>query len=186
MTKFKRLTPQAVRYLVVHCAATPPSMDVGAKEIDLWHRAQGYFEIGYHAVIRRDGRVEDGRGLDRIGAHARGWNEHSLGICLVGGVGEFKPEYKGQPRKYWLPGDPEPNFTPEQMKSLRDVLSHWTFLVSHGVQRPEPVQIVGHRDLGRDLPPSHFNRMGTTKACPAFDVQAWIAAGMPTDVSSFA
>ena len=73
-TKFKTLSADSIRYLVVHCAATPPEMDIGAKEIDLWHRQRGWSGIGYHFVIRRDGRVEAGRPLDRPGAHAQGFN----------------------------------------------------------------------------------------------------------------
>jgi N-acetylmuramoyl-L-alanine amidase len=156
--KYKPLTD--VRYLVVHCAATPPTMDVGAKDIDRWHRERGFFSIGYHAVIRRDGTIENGRPLDQPGAHARGWNECSLGVCLVGGV-------KSLPQ-----AEPEANFTPAQMQSLKGLLFAWRSMY------PEAV-ILGHRDLGTDLPGGHFNRMAVTKACPSFDVRAWIAADMP-------
>jgi len=56
-------TPRFVDTLIIHCAATPPSMDIGAKEIDRWHKEQGWSEIGYHFVIRRDGTIEKGRPL---------------------------------------------------------------------------------------------------------------------------
>lgn len=142
--KYKPLTD--VRYLVVHCSATPPDMDIGAKEIDLWHRQRGFFEIGYHAVIRRDGSVELGRPVDKPGAHAKGWNNLSLGVCLVGGVKSL-PE-----------AEPENNFTRMQFASLADVLSAW--------KKDWPLaEIVGHRDL-----PSPHARL---KACPSFDAGEW-------------
>ena len=47
--------------IVIHCAATRPHMDVGAKEIREWHKERGFEDIGYHYVIRRTGVVEIGR-----------------------------------------------------------------------------------------------------------------------------
>ncbi|TNE59407.1 MAG: lysozyme [Alphaproteobacteria bacterium] len=74
--------------LILHCSATPPTMDIGAREIRRWHLARGWSDIGYHYVIRRDGEVEPGRAEAVIGAHTRGFNHGSLGICLVGGLTE--------------------------------------------------------------------------------------------------
>lgn len=79
--------------IVIHCSATPPSMDVGVEEIEEWHINRGWSEVGYHFVIRRDGTIEDGRDLDKVGAHAKGFNANSIGICYVGGVdSELEPE----------------------------------------------------------------------------------------------
>lgn len=124
---YKPLLPENVKYLVVHCAATPPSADIGAKEIDRWHRARGFFQIGYHKVIRRNGVIEDGRPLDMPGAHARGFNHLSIGVCLVGGVAEDGKT-------------PENNFTDEQWPSLRVLLKELK------VRFPNAT-ILGHRDL---------------------------------------
>ena len=71
--------------IIIHCSATPPDMDIGVKEIDEWHKARGWSGIGYHYVIRRIGFLEYGRNLNRIGAHVKGKNRGSVGICLVGG-----------------------------------------------------------------------------------------------------
>lgn len=71
--------------VILHCSATPDSGDyVGAAQIDDWHKDRGWNGIGYHWVIRRSGLVEPGRPEDVQGAHARGHNKNSLGICLVG------------------------------------------------------------------------------------------------------
>lgn len=68
-------------------------MDIGALEIDRYHREEGWLEIGYHYVIRLDGTIETGRNPDAVGAHARGYNKRSIGVCLVGGVDDdFNPE----------------------------------------------------------------------------------------------
>jgi N-acetylmuramoyl-L-alanine amidase len=70
-------------------------MEIGAAEIRKWHtdpkpKGNGWSDIGYHYVIRRDGTVEEGRDMDAVGAHVKGYNEVSLGICLVGGwKGQF-------------------------------------------------------------------------------------------------
>ena len=73
--------------IVIHCADTTAEMNVGVKEIDLWHRERGFEMIGYHYVIRKDGTVEVGRALEAVGAHCRGCNWTSVGICWIGGYG---------------------------------------------------------------------------------------------------
>lgn len=103
------LNSDAVKYLIVHCAATPPAMDIGVEEIDRWHKERGWRGCGYHLVIRRDGEVETGRQLDDQGAHVRGFNGCSIGICLVGGL---LPSKTG----------PDINYTPEQFEALRDTI----------------------------------------------------------------
>jgi len=130
---------------IIHCADTPAGMDIGAAEIDSWHRAKGWSAIGYAYVIRRDGTVEKGRdlnddndALDDIGAHAKGFNTESVGVCLVGGKGGF-------------------NFTSRQMAALGTLID----TINHIVPG---IEWMGHRDLP-----------GVTKACPQFDVGAWLA-----------
>lgn len=127
MTQVVWKTIQEVKFLVVHCSATRAALDIGKKEIDQWHRQQGWLEIGYHFVIRRNGNVETGRPVDRPGAHARGFNHLSLGICMVGGVAA-----NGK--------DAENNFTPEQFASLTKLL--------HELKQKSPnAEVLGHRDL---------------------------------------
>ena len=114
-------TIEEVKYIVIHCADTPASMDVGVEEIRQWHLKRGWFDVGYHWVIRRDGTIETGRPSDRPGAHARGFNHISLGICLVGGKG----------------GD---NFTDDQWDALAGLVI--------GLKQAHPAaEVLGHRDL---------------------------------------
>lgn len=97
---------RTIRRAIVHCSYTPPEMDIGANEIRRWHKDRGWTDIGYHFVIRRDGTLEAGRPIARRGAHARGHNDDSVGICLVGGQNAAKT-------------GPDCNFTLKQYESLR-------------------------------------------------------------------
>ena len=117
---------ERVNYIVVHCSATPPTMDIGVKEIDRWHRERGWFKIGYHAVIRRDGRIEYGRYTDEIGAHAKGFNNQSLSICLVGGVDENN--------------NPDNNFEDIQLQTLKAAINYYKYFFPDAA-------VVGHKDL---------------------------------------
>lgn len=94
--------------LVIHCAATKPSMDIGVDEITQWHKDRGFDTIGYHYVIRRSGVVEKGREDSLQGAHAIAVNGTSIGVCMVGGVDDSLK---------W-----ENNFTEAQFRSLKSLI----------------------------------------------------------------
>ena len=68
--------------LVIHCSDTAGG---DAASIRKYHiEKNGWMDIGYHYVILRNGKIEPGRPESDIGAHCRGFNVTSLGICLVG------------------------------------------------------------------------------------------------------
>jgi N-acetyl-anhydromuramyl-L-alanine amidase AmpD len=140
-------------YIVVHCSATQPSSDIGADEIDDMHRKRGFDKIGYHAVIRRDGEIEFGRHFDEPGAHVKGQNYRSVGVCMVGGIDAN--------------GDAEDNFTEEQYESLVAILVT--------LERAYPfAETLGHRDLSPDLDGDGVvERHEWMKECPCFDVREW-------------
>lgn len=75
-----------VRYIIVHCSATPRGRDIGVNEIRAWHKARGFKDVGYHYVVRLDGTIEAGRPETEQGAHCKGLNGCSIGVCYVGGV----------------------------------------------------------------------------------------------------
>lgn len=112
--------------IIIHCAATLPTMDIGAEEIRTWHVQRGFSDIGYHYVIRRDGKIEKGRDIGIAGAHARGHNINSIGVCLVGGVDAHN--------------DPCDNFTDKQKRALQKLLSFLTLTFPAS-------EVLGHRDL---------------------------------------
>ena len=78
------LKAENIRYLVVHCADTPDDQPLDASDIHHMHLGFGWNGIGYHRVICRDGRIEHGRPDYWIGAHVKGFNHVSLGVCLIG------------------------------------------------------------------------------------------------------
>lgn len=87
-----------IKYIIIHCADTPNGRWTTAADIDAWHKARGFKRspgfrarqeprleaIGYHFVIGTNGGIWNGRHADEIGAHAKGFNSCSIGICLVG------------------------------------------------------------------------------------------------------
>lgn len=76
-----------IKRIIIHCSATPPDMDIGVKEIRDWHvKGNGWKDIGYHYVIRLNGEIESGRSIDQVGAHTKGHNSDSIGICYIGGL----------------------------------------------------------------------------------------------------
>ena len=91
-----------IRKIIIHCSA---SGDVSADEIRQWHLARNWRDIGYHYVIRASGAIEQGRPLEESGAHCKGQNADSVGVCLTGGK------------------DGAYDFTPEQFKSLESLVS---------------------------------------------------------------
>jgi N-acetylmuramoyl-L-alanine amidase len=72
--------------IIIHCTATPEGRPVTVKEVDTWHRQQGYQEIGYHYLIGLNGERWLGRNIEKAGAHTVGQNQNSIGICYVGGL----------------------------------------------------------------------------------------------------
>ena len=74
-----------INKIILHCTATPEGRDISAATIKKWHTDKGWSDIGYHYVVKLDGTVEDGRPVERQGAHVRGHNRNSIGISYVGG-----------------------------------------------------------------------------------------------------
>lgn len=110
-----------INRIVVHHSATPMDARVDAAVIDGWHRERGWSGIGYHLVIQRNGMIEHGRPIDQVGAHAKGHNVGSVGICLIGNGVEYA-------------------FTAWQYEALRHAL-HTLLGLFPGCE------ICGHRDL---------------------------------------
>ena len=72
--------------IIIHCSATTEGKDFTVEDIDRWHRQRGFNGIGYHFVIYRDGSIHAGRSKRQIGAHCKGHNTISIGICYIGGL----------------------------------------------------------------------------------------------------
>jgi len=73
--------------IIVHCSATREGQHIDVDTIRDWHvNGRGWSDIGYHYVIYLDGTVHPGRPIERSGAHTKGQNSNSIGICYIGGV----------------------------------------------------------------------------------------------------
>ena len=119
---------EETKYIVIHCSQTRPSQNIGAKDIDRWHREQGWLKIGYATVIKRDGTIEQGREDDEVQAAVKGYNHTSFNLCLIGGAKE----------EDWKQA--EDNFTAEQWESLKKELTRL-------VQKYPDARIVGHYEV---------------------------------------
>lgn len=84
---------KATTMIILHCSATREGQDVKAADIKRWHKDRGFDDIGYHYVIDLDGTIEKGRDEALVGAHCKGYNATSIGICYVGGCDKnMKPK----------------------------------------------------------------------------------------------
>lgn len=82
-----------INLIVLHCSATRSNRTYSVQQLFHDHVEVNHWRyIGYHFYILRNGRVEATRPLERMGAHAKGYNAHSIGICYEGGLDE-----SGQP-----------------------------------------------------------------------------------------
>ena len=108
-----------VQKLVAHHSASKQSATKKA-DIAKWHKERGFSQIGYHKIIEGNGTIVNGRFENIQGAHAKGVNQGSLGVCVVG---DFEKETPSQ----------------AQISSLVSVLTGWC--KAHGLNSKN---IYGH------------------------------------------
>lgn len=125
-----------VTEVVVHATDTHTNKDIGSIEINNVQIDLGHDGIGYHYVIRRDGRLQRGRPVNIQGDHApvNGHDKFSIGIVLVGGInvstGEDNPtDYRSSQA-----------FTREQFTTLEKFLNGYYRRFPGG-------QVFGHNDI---------------------------------------
>ena len=111
----KILLKDNIKYIIVHCSDTEKNLT--AIDIHNMHLGFGWDGIGYHKVIKNDGEIENGRPEYWVGAHVKGLNDCSLGICLIG----------------------KNSFSELQMQSLKIQLFKWK-------KKYPNAKVVGHRD----------------------------------------
>ena len=115
-----------IKWIVRHCSATKLSQDYTKEKLERDHKNRGFSAIGYHYYIRKNGVLEIGRPEDQIGAHVKGFNDKSIGVCYEGGLAED--------------GSPQDTRTAEQIMTMHRLL--------RDLRRKYPTtKIVGHRDL---------------------------------------
>ena len=116
-----------IRYLTIHCAATPEGRDVKAETISDWDRRK-FGQVSYHYVIELDGSVHETLPDTLKGAHVGGANTGNVGVCYVGGVDKA--------------GKPKDTRTPAQTAALRKLVETYRARIPGLIVR-------GHRDWPR-------------------------------------
>lgn len=116
---------RTIDLIVVHCSATRADKPFPVTALIRCHQDRFGF-TGYHYYITRNGRIYQTRHEQLIGAHAQGYNAHSLGVCYEGGITRD--------------GRHADTRTPAQKAALRSLLLTLR-------QRHPKARIVGHRDL---------------------------------------
>ncbi|WP_233401307.1 N-acetylmuramoyl-L-alanine amidase [Segatella copri] len=125
------MSADSIKFLVLHCSASRCDQDYSVEQLRREHKARGFYDIGYHFYIRKDGTMTQHRKLLEVGAHARPYNRCSIGICYEGGLDEH--------------GKPYNTMTAEQETRLVDLFRNLKILFPKA-------KIVGHRDLPGTTP----------------------------------
>lgn len=146
---------QELKYLVLHCTATPEGRDVSAAEIRRWHTSpvsaggRGWKQVGYTDLVHLNGSVErlvannEDAWVDpwEITNGAKGYNSVSRHIVYAGGCAADGKTSKD-------------TRTAEQKAALAQYVKDF-----HAAY--PKVKIIGHNQVA-------------AKACPSFDVLAWL------------
>lgn len=144
---------RTINLIVVHCSATRADRDFTEFDLDTCHRRRGMNGAGYHFYVRKDGAIKTTRPLEKVGAHARGYNAESIGICYEGGIDTH--------------GHPADTRTDQQKHSLRVLIK--TLMMDY-----PGCKVCGHRDLSPDrngngeIEPEEW-----VKQCPCFDASEY-------------
>lgn len=145
-----------LKYLVIHCTATPEGREVSADEIRRWHTApkaaggRGWNQVGYTDMIHIDGKVErlvrnnEDMQVDafEVTNGAKGYNAIARHVVYVGGV------------------DATGKAKDTRTEAQRNALA--AYVRDFHARFPQ-VRIIGHNEIA-------------AKACPSFNVQQWLKA----------
>ena len=144
-----------LKYLVIHCTATPEGREVSGAEIRAWHTnpvskgGRGWKQVGYTDLFHLNGGVErlvnnnEDANVDpwEVTNGVAGYNSVSRHIVYAGGCAK-DGKTPADTRTSW------------QKKALEKYVKDFH-------RRFPDVRIVGHNELA-------------AKACPSFDVQRWL------------
>lgn len=144
---------RAIKYIVVHCTATPPTATIESIK-RYWKQSLGWKNPGYHYIIKRNGEIVQLNAEENISNGVGGHNRYSIHISYIGGADEQ--------------GKPLDNRTDEQKSSL------FNKLVELSKKYPDAT-ILGHRDFSPDKNGNGIiEYFEWIKGCPSFDVKEWL------------
>lgn len=137
---------RTINMIVVHCSASDKAFDDSLHRINLLHTGNrktpikwgkydthcfGWSDTGYHYVITKDGKIHPARPESKPGAHAKGFNQSSLAICLTG----------------------DKEFSEEQFESLRKLVIQ-ELIPKHELSI---IDVIGHNELNKAKTCPNFN-----------------------------
>ena len=122
---------RTINLIVIHCSATRCDRCYTEHDLTADHLRRGFSEAGYHFYIRKNGDIKSLRPVEKPGAHARGHNANSIGICYEGGLD--------------ADGHPADTRTAEQTEQLILLLMRLAKLFPGA-------RIRGHRDMSGSIP----------------------------------
>jgi N-acetylmuramoyl-L-alanine amidase len=139
-----------IKFLTIHCAATPEGRDVKTSDISAWDIAK-FGQISYHWVVSLDGTKTQTLPDTKRGAHTGGKNTGNIGVCYIGGVAKDGKTIKD-------------TRTEAQKIALREIVADYR-------AKYPGIKVLGHRDWSPDknkdgkITPNEW-----MKGCPSFDV----------------
>lgn len=147
-----------LKYLVLHCTATPEGREVSKADIEQWHLVgRAWSRVGYRDLIQLDGTLVNLHKFDQddqidnweITNGASGFNSFSAHVVYAGGCTATKPKWL----KYYPAKDTR---TPAQLETLE-------LYVKFMIKRHPHIKVIGHNQIAK-------------KACPSFDVPKWLTS----------
>lgn len=126
----KKKFRKTLKYIILHHSGA--SADQTIEQIHKYHLGKGWLGIGYNVLVDKEGKIYWGRGMDYIGAHCKGYNEISIGICAIGNMQK----------------DNMPSAQKESIiKLIKEIREYY----------PSITDIVGHRDMAAtDCPGANY------------------------------
>lgn len=118
------MDPKKIKWLTIHCVATPEGRDVKATTVNQWDKDK-FGQTSYHWIVELDGNRVRGLADDVRGAHVGGHNTGNIGIAYVGGCDKAMK--------------PKDTRTPEQREALKALVQ------AYKVKYPQII-VRGHRD----------------------------------------
>lgn len=147
---------KSLKYLVIHCTATPEGREVSKADLEQWHiKERGWSRVGYSDIVHLDGSLENLIPFDtddevdtwEISNGASGYNAISRHIVYSGGSSKTKEE--------WMKSYPMKDTRTEAQKQTLEAY------VKYMILRHPGIKIIGHNQI-------------SNKSCPSFDVIAWL------------
>ena len=126
----------ATEYIVLHHAE---AVSCTARQVDEWHKSNGWAGIGYHFFVRKDGSIYEGRPLWALGAHVQGKNNVSVGICAEG---DYHNHDKIMPQA--------------QKSAIKQLIAYLKGLYPNA-------EIVGHGEIGESNCPGRYYPLAEMK-----------------------